>query len=79
MASICQYCNSTHLSQYIGLDGQPLCYECARREISVLLADHDKAELGKLRRKIEDRLRKSPAVLRETIITLALAGEIEIT
>ena len=74
----CQYCDSTHLSQYIGIDGELLCQECARREILGLLTDYDKADLAKVRRQIEDRLRKSPALLKETIVSLTIAGEIEI-
>ena len=37
-----------------------------------------KADLAKLRRRVEDRLRKSPALLKKVIIYLVDIGEIEI-
>lgn len=74
----CLYCDSPHLTQYIGNDGGLLCEQCARREISGLLNDMDPEELKKLRRQIEDRLRKSPQAVREIAISLAIQGEIGI-
>ena len=74
----CLYCDSPHLAQYIGNDGEPLCADCARREISGLLNDMDPEELKKLRRQIEDRIRKSPQAVREIAISLACQGEIRI-
>jgi len=74
----CPYCDSPHLSQYQGLDGERLCEQCARREIIGLMSDMELEELKKLRRQIEDRLRKSPQAVREIAISLACQGELRI-
>jgi hypothetical protein len=42
------------------------------------MSDMEPEELKKLRRQIEDRLRKSPRAVREVAISLAVQGEIRI-
>lgn len=74
----CPYCDRWGLSQYRGNDGERLCEQCARREIIGLMSDMEPEELKKLRRQIEDRLRKSPRAVREVAISLAVQGEIRI-
>jgi len=60
-------------------DNLPLCSECARREILGILEGLDLKEMAKLRRRVEDHLRKSPADLIAIICRLAAKGSIEIT
>ena len=76
--SRCPYCDSPHLSQYRGLDGEFLCPECGRREILGVLSDLDAEETKKIRRRIEDRLRKSPRLMLDIAVQLILAGEIQL-
>jgi len=78
MSITCPYCNSPLISQYIGNDGELLCTECARREITGLLHDLDGLEKKVLRRRVEDRLRKSPALMEEISILLLTRGEISL-
>jgi hypothetical protein len=42
------------------------------------LSTMTKEDLAKLRRRVEDRLRKSPALLKKIIVYLVSLGEIEI-
>jgi len=78
MSITCPYCNSPTVSQYVGNDGEALCVECARREIVALLHDLDGMEKKILRRRVEDRLRKSPALMEEISIILLTRGEINL-
>ena len=47
-------------------------------DIETQIKTMSKEDLAKLRRRVEDRLRKSPALLKKIIIYLVRAGEIEI-
>jgi len=78
MSITCPYCCSPLVSQYIGNDGEALCTECARREIIALLHDLDGMEKKVLRRRVEDRLRKSPALMEEISTLLLTRGEINL-
>ena len=64
----------------MGLDGEKLCLECHRAEIEALLrgADLDREEMGKIRRRIEDVLRKNPGVLMSIAVLLASDGFVNI-
>ena len=57
----------------MGLDGEKLCSECHRAELLALLqdADLDREEMTKLRRRIEDVLRKNPTKLLRVAAWLA--------
>ena len=62
------------------IDGGNLCHACHRAEIEALLrgADLDREETGKLRRRIEDVLRKNPGVLLQVAVLLAADGSVNI-
>ena len=62
------------------IDGGNLCLACHRAEIEALLrgADLDREEMGKLRRRIEDVLRKNPGVLMSIAVLLASDGFVNI-
>ena len=79
MNESCPYCDKPNLSQYIGLDGELLCQECARREIIGVLTDLDQDETKKLRRRIEDALRKNPSALQDVAALLIMQGVIIIS
>lgn len=74
MHKTCPYCDTQHLSKYIGMDGDRICSECARREIIGVLNDMTEDETKKLRRQIEDCLRKNPAALQDVASLLILNG-----
>lgn len=74
MNKACPYCDSTNMSKYTGFDGDRLCADCARREIIGVLNDMDPDEIKKLRRQIEDCLRKNPAALQDVAALLINQG-----
>ena len=58
------------------LDGETRCEVCAMGEVLALLADIDPEQRKTLRRRVEDCLRKSPAIFADTSARLAVAGAI---
>lgn len=61
-----------------GFEGEDLCNDCNVAEIKALLSECDGEELKKLRRRVEDHLRKSPADLLAIGARLAAGGRIKI-
>jgi hypothetical protein len=72
----CYLCDNPASGYISPLDGEPRCLECARIEIIGLFEGADKSDLAKLRRRVEDRLRKSPGDLWGVIALLASTGSI---
>ena len=80
MTSHCTHCGVelTPGSPCQGFEGDDLCDGCNVAEIKALLSECDKEESKKLRRRVEDHLRKSPADLLDTGARLAASGAIRI-
>ena len=70
----CRDCDCDEAVYISPLDACPLCAECAQREVSGLLEGLDREELGKIRRRVEDCLRKSPIILMRVAANLAAGG-----
>ena len=78
MNETCAHCGRSADTDYHAFmgDGQ-LCQQCARIDIFGWLGDCEKSEVAKLRRRAEDRLRKSPGDLQELLVRLIIAGAID--
>ena len=72
----CKNCgnNVTHYVALLNTD--LLCQNCSQQEIRKLVEKLQSEDLNKLRRRIEDRIRKSPQDLISVICTLAISGSI---
>jgi hypothetical protein len=75
--SSCIICGEATSGYASPFDGEPRCHKCAASEISGLLVDCDQEELKTLRRRVEDCLRKNPAVFRRAAIDLMVRGEVK--
>lgn len=77
--STCSFCSSpADAGGYQTVMGDThLCRQCARLDIISWLADCDKEEVTKLRRRAEDCLRKNPSILREVLVRLITEGAID--
>lgn len=74
---VCKGIADTSYASPFGEDESPLCGQCARIDIVSWLADCDRDEIKKLRRRAEDCLRKNPTLLREVLVVLIKTGAIE--
>jgi len=78
----CHHCRTEGLGFSRSLaDGESLlCPTCHREEIKAILsdADLDREEWARIRRRVEDHLRKSPASLLDVAAGLAATGQIRI-
>lgn len=74
----CAHCGAPAGTAYHAITGEgPLCDECARADATEWIADCDRAEMARLRRRAEDCLRKNPGQLREALIRMIIAGVID--
>lgn len=67
-----------HCGGPVGYDGEDLCADCDVQEIAARLSECGVEELKKLRRRVEDRLRKSPSELILIAARMAAAGSIRV-
>jgi len=72
------YCESGSGGPARGFLGEDLCHACDVAELKALLSECDADEVKKLRRRVEDRLRKSPADLLIVAAELAASGAIRV-
>ena len=75
----CAHCgdNTPLTTHHDFFGGGQLCRECARLQILGWLDDCDSDQLRKLRCRAEERLRKSPRVLRNVLTELIIEGSIK--
>ena len=75
---ICAHCGAKIDHPKMIYRGDQLCPDCLRAEIRAMLVDCDPEETAKLRRRIEDAMRKSPGLLIEIGAILASRQQIKI-
>lgn len=74
----CFYCSADR-ARYLSVDGESLiCRDCAIREIRELFPDLEPENWGRLRRRLEDAIRKSPALLADCVAQAVVDGYIRI-
>lgn len=74
----CRDCGGEPTVYVSPLDACPLCPECAEREIIGLLEGIDQEDLTKIRRRVEDCIRKNPQALMWAATRLAARGQVKI-
>lgn len=72
----CYSCGETACEYVSPLDGEPRCSDCARDQIRILLARVKPEDSAKLRRRIEDAIRKNPQLLQKTAVDLIVQRQI---
>lgn len=75
----CSHCQSdAPESDWLGIEGNPLCQSCAESEALALLRDCDAEQLKTLRRRVEDCIRKQPGTMLRIAAGLAVQNRVRV-
>ncbi|MFP4573070.1 MAG: hypothetical protein ACLFNW_08880 [Desulfobacterales bacterium] len=77
MSQICNSCGKIGVLEYTPFSGaRLLCADCARKDVLENLAALDIESQKRLRRRIEDKIRKSPADFFDVAVMFILKGKV---